>query len=194
MIIFFSSQIFSGDGGSSGGLSPNQATALVMGVNFLATIVASGFLNIFGRKTLNFSMTAACTVFLLVQGVAADKSISTLELVMCLGFVVCFEFGPGPVVWMYMSEIMNDTGVSMGVFINWFLTLLVGLGSPSLSILLGGGNIFILFGGFQLVAAIFIFFFMKETKGLSEAKVQALYRNDPKQPDIEEVEVLLEDH
>ena len=113
---------------------------------------------------------------------------------MCLGFVVCFEFGPGPVVWMYMSEIMNDTGVSMGVFINWFLTLLVGLGSPSLSILLGGGNIFILFGGFQLVAAIFIFFFMKETKGLSEAKVQALYRNDPKQPDIEEVEVLLEDH
>jgi hypothetical protein len=148
MIIFFSSQIFSGGGGSSEGLSPNQATALVMGVNFLATVVASGFLNIFGRKTLNLSMTAACTVFLIGEGVAADESINTLQLVMCLGFVVCFEFGPGPVVWMYMSEIMNDTGVSMGVFINWFLTLLVGLGSPSLSNLLGGGNIFILFGGF----------------------------------------------
>jgi len=70
---------------------------------------------------------------------------------------------------MYMSEIMNDTGVAVGVFLNWFLTLLIGLGSPALSTAMGGGNIFILFGFFQLVGTIFIFRFMKETKGLSEA-------------------------
>jgi len=68
-----------------------------------------------------------------------------------------------------MSEIMNDTGVAVGVFLNWFMTLLVGVGSPALSNALGGGNIFILYGFFQLAGTVFIFIFMKETKGLTEA-------------------------
>jgi len=68
-----------------------------------------------------------------------------------------------------MPEIMNDTGVAVGVFINWFITLVIGLGSPALSNALGGGNIFILFGSIELVGTFFIWRFMKETKGLTEA-------------------------
>ena len=68
---------------------------------------------------------------------------------MCLCFIMAFSFGPGAVVWIYMSEIMNETGVSIAMFVNWFLTSLVGLGSPWLTLKFGGrGNIFIMFAVF----------------------------------------------
>ena len=118
-----------------------------MGVNFAATCASCGFLNYFGRRTLNLSMTAACAVYLLIEALSSIYNLDTLTLIMCLCFVCAFEFGPGPVVWMYMSEVMNDSGVSSGVFINWFLTLVIGLGSAQLEKKIGG-NIFFIFFGF----------------------------------------------
>ncbi len=53
-----------------------------------------------------------------------------LELVFVLAYVASFEFGPGPVVWMYMSEVMNDKGVSIGTLLNWTFTLIIGLITP----------------------------------------------------------------
>lgn len=43
-----------------------------------------------------------------------------------------FEFGPGPIIWIYMSEVMNEKGVAVGTFINWTLTLIVGFGTTYL--------------------------------------------------------------
>jgi hypothetical protein len=64
---------------------------------------------------------------------------------MCCMFVTFFEFGPGPIVWVYMSEIMNDKGVSIGTVINLTLTLVIGIVSP-IMINSVGGWAFIIFG------------------------------------------------
>ncbi len=79
-----------------------------------------------------FTATAACTVFMILQGIFTMKSLFSAELVMTLAFVAAFEFGPGPIVWMYMSEIMNDKGVSIGTLLNWTFTLIIGLITPIL--------------------------------------------------------------
>ena len=42
-------------------------------------------------------------------------------------FIVMFELGPGPIAWLYMSEVLNEKGVAMGTFINWTLTLIFSL-------------------------------------------------------------------
>lgn len=48
-----------------------------------------------------------------------------------------FELGPGPICWLYMSEIMNEKGVAVGTFINWSFTFLTGLITPILFNYLG---------------------------------------------------------
>jgi Sugar (and other) transporter len=149
-----------------------------MGVNCFAVIGASFMLNFAGRKTLMFFWTTMCAVFLFVQGVAAIKAWGTIEIIMTMLFVCSFEFAPGPIVWLYMGEILNDKGISVAVFLNWLMTLIVGLLSPTIIKAIEIGPTFIMFGCFNAVAAIFIFIFMKETKGLSSEKASRLYRTD----------------
>lgn len=126
-IMFYSGTIF-----TSSGMGANQATALIQTVNFGAVVVAAGLLGKFGRRTLMLYATAACTLFIFLTGIFANNQIFFGELVTTLIYVAAFEFGPGPVVWMYMSEIMNDKGVSIGTFLNWLFTLIVGLTTSGL--------------------------------------------------------------
>ncbi len=65
-----------------------------------------------------------------ITGVAKNEGWSNVELGMCCIFDAFFELGPGPIVWVYMSEIMNDKGVSIGTVINLTLTLVIGIISP----------------------------------------------------------------
>jgi hypothetical protein len=149
-----------------------------MGVNCAAVVGASFMLNFAGRKTLMFFWTSMCAVFLFVQGIAAIKVWGTIEIIMTMLFVCAFEFAPGPIVWLYMGEILNDKGISVAVFLNWLMTLIVGLLSPSIIDGIGIGPTFIMFGCFNVCASIFISIFMKETKGLSSEKASKLYRTD----------------
>ena len=77
-----------------------------------------------------------------------------------------FEFGPGPIIWIYMSEVMNEKGIAVGTFINWTLTLIVGFGT---TYLVNKINYFIfsVFATTCGIGLIFIVFFVKETKGLT---------------------------
>lgn len=151
-----------------------------MGVNMLAVFGASAMLNFAGRKTLMWFWTGGCAVCLFIQGVAAMNAWGYIELVMTMLYVCAFEFAPGPILWLYMGEILEDSAISVAVFLNWFFVMIVGLFTPTLMKPenLGNGGTFIMFGGFNVCAVIFIIFFMKETKGLSDAEVKRLYRKD----------------
>jgi len=63
---------------------------------------------------------------------AEDTPWSNIELIFTVLFVAFFEFGPGPITWLYMSEIMNNQGVSAGTVLNWTMTLIVGIITPSM--------------------------------------------------------------
>jgi hypothetical protein len=175
VIIFYSSTIFA-DTGSS--LGANSATALVMGVNCVAVIGATFMLNFAGRRSLMFFWTSACAVLIVAMGIVTIYKVGTAEIILTMAFVCAFEFAPGPIVWLYMGEILNDKGISVAVFLNWTLTMLVGLLTPSLINAIHTGPTFILFGIFNTMAAIFIFCFMKETKGLTDQEVKKLYTKD----------------
>ena len=69
---------------------------------------------------------------MVIMWYASSASKDTLELVMVVVFVCAFEFGPGPIVWLYISEICNDKATSVGIFINWVFTLLISLLAPEL--------------------------------------------------------------
>jgi MFS family permease len=151
--------------------------------NCLAVPVAALMMVRFGRRTLMLFWTAVMTGILVMQTVATIESWGTVELAFTIAFVIAFEFGPGPIVWLYMSEIMNDKSVSIGVFTNWAFVLIVGAITPALFDSVIGPYTFVVFAGCSVIATVFIFLFMKETKGLSEYEVARLYRTD-----LEEIE------
>ena len=175
MIIFYSSTIFANTGSS---LGANSATALVMGVNCVAVIGATFMLNFAGRRSLMFFWTSACAVLIVAMGIVTIYKVGTAEIILTMAFVCAFEFAPGPIVWLYMGEILNDKGISVAVFLNWTLTMLVGLLTPTLINLIHTSGTFFLFGLFNTMAALFIFCFMKETKGLTDQEVKKLYTKD----------------
>lgn len=96
---------------------------------------------------------------------------------MCLFFITAFEFGPGPIAWIYMSEVMNDKGVAMGTFLNWLFTLLFAVVSPYL-IQTNLQYTFFGFAGCCVISFIFSIIFVKETKDLNFTELQLLYRKD----------------
>lgn len=99
-----------------------------MGVNFIASIGAIGFLKYFGRRHLLSATMAAATLFLIVMGIlVVNKIPGPWELVFTILYIMAFEFGPGPIVWIYMSEVMNEKGVAVGTFLNWLFTLIFAL-------------------------------------------------------------------
>ena len=92
-------------------------------------------------------------------------------------FVAAFEFGPGPILWLYNGEILEENAISVAVFLNWLFVMIIGLLTPSLmNSWLGSGPTFIMFGLFNVAGVAFLYFFMKETKGLTDAEVKKLYQ------------------
>ena len=171
--MFYSSFIF-----ANSGIAANYASFYIQSANLAGVIGGTFLLNKFGRRTLMLWATGACTVFIFTVAIFTIAGKSTAELIFVLAYVASFEFGPGPVVWMYMSEIMNDKGVSIGTLLNWTFTLIIGLITPLMFNNMKTGTPFIVFGVLCGLGTLFVFFFMKETKGLSDSDVKKLYRTD----------------
>ena len=99
--------------------------------------------------------TALCAVCLFVLSYA---STGRVQLAMTLLFVCAFEFAPGPITWLYMVEIMTTESMTVGVFLNWLVTLVVGLVTPSLLSGLGASSTFFGFGVLNLLGFYFTWF------------------------------------
>ena len=92
----------------------------------------------------------------------------------------CFQSSWGTIPYLYLAEIMTDKGLSLGNFVIAFLTFLSAAVFPFIdeSIV---NYVWFLFGFFMVVAAFFVQFLVKETRGLCYEDSQKLYQNNFKQ-------------
>jgi len=101
---------------------------------------------------------------------------------MTMLFIAFFEFSSGPITWLYMAEIMQDKAVGIATVLNWTINLIISVITPSLIDAIGSENIgyiFITMGGFTVFGTIFIFAFMKETKGKTAAEIEEMFSSEP---------------
>ena len=171
--MFYSSKIF-----FKVGFTPKYGTAIVGFVNMISTFGSVFLLGKFGRKAILWVFSFVMAIDLVALGVAyiyVDNSVcKILAVVFVCMFVMFFEFSLGPVPWIYMSEIMTDKGLSIAVLLNWIFTLVMAIVTPYVI----SGALFIVFGAFCIVCALFSLFILKETKGLTEAEVAVLYSKE----------------
>ena len=102
---------------------------------------------------------------------AASKMNSTLILIGILGFIACFAFSLGPVMWVLLSELfpLKYRGLAIGsiAFVNSFISSFVQLIFPWELSNLGSSTTFLIYGVFALLGLIFIISKVPETKGKS---------------------------
>lgn len=107
---------------------------------------------------------------------------------MTLAFICFFEFSSGPIVWLYMAEIMQDKATSVATVMNWTISLIVSATIPTIVDLICGkeidnvranaeniGYIFIACSIFTVFGLLLIIFSMKETRGLSPEEIERMF-------------------
>mmetsp|Transcript_12053 Transcript_12053/g.19011 ORF Transcript_12053/g.19011 Transcript_12053/m.19011 type:complete len:87 (+) Transcript_12053:1094-1354(+) len=83
-------------------------------------------------------------------------------------FMFGFGISLGPIVWLYLPEILPEKGVSIAALVNWVFTAIVGIIFPIMkdSVLTISG-VYWFFCFWMLCAVIFVNTFVVETKGKS---------------------------
>tara|TARA_B100000809_G_scaffold77865_2_gene75729 strand:+ start:29125 stop:30663 length:1539 start_codon:yes stop_codon:yes gene_type:complete len=102
---------------------------------------------------------------------AATTMNATLVLVGVLGFIACFAFSLGPVMWVLLSELypIKYRGLAIGViaFINSFISWIVQLIFPWELSNLGNATSFFIFGILAVIGFFILLKILPETKGKS---------------------------
>ena len=102
---------------------------------------------------------------------AATSINANLILIGILGFIGCFAFSLGPVMWVLLSELypLRYRGLVIGIiaFVNSLISSLVQLVFPWELSHLGNAFTFFLFGMVALVGFLILLKILPETKGKS---------------------------
>jgi sugar porter (SP) family MFS transporter len=187
-VIYYAPTILQGVGFSEGGAI--AATALGVGVvNVGFTILAVRIIDRAGRRPLlliglvgmTISLALLGTVF--ASGATGENStvLSGVLATLCLAvYIASFAISLGPVFWLMISEIyplrIRGTAMSVASIANWGSNFLVALTFPVLLAALGGATLFWLFAVLGIVAWVFIYFRVPETKNRSLEEIEASFR------------------
>mmetsp|Transcript_5389 Transcript_5389/g.9929 ORF Transcript_5389/g.9929 Transcript_5389/m.9929 type:complete len:333 (-) Transcript_5389:3209-4207(-) len=169
VIIFYSTSILKQEGGAS---NVHYMTAMVGFVNMAATLICLAFVERFGRKIMLLQGTAGMCICNVLTGLfSITESSPWLIVAFILIFLCFFESSQGTVLWIYLSETMEDKAVGLAIALNWiFAGIVVGtllfFVSPSVLNVYGT---FFLYGGLCVIAFFFILVLVPESKKPSKA-------------------------
>lgn len=187
-VIYYAPTILQGVGFSEGGAI--AASALGVGlVNVGFTILALRIIDRVGRRPLLIVGLIGMTISLaLLGGVFASGAtgddatvLSGVLATVCLGlYIASFAISLGPVFWLMISEIyplrIRGTAMSVASIANWGSNFVVVLIFPVLLEALGGTTLFWIFAVLGVVAWVFVYFRVPETKGRSLEEIEASFR------------------
>jgi SP family arabinose:H+ symporter-like MFS transporter len=91
-----------------------------------------------------------------------------------------FGISLGPVVWVLTAEIfpleIRGKAVSLALFMNWVAQLFVSWVFLFIVEMIGIGSTFFLFAFSSLLALLFVYFFVPETKGKTLEEIQEYWQ------------------
>ena len=188
-VLYFAPRIF-----ESMGVSNNMLFTVIMGViNISFTLVAVFTVEKLGRKPLLISGSIGMAVGAL--GVALSNVVSLPAVVPVVSIMVysaCFMFSWGPICWVYISELFPNTirsqATALAVAFQWIFNFIVSSTFvPMYNMKLGAmgdkfGHFFAyaLYGVICIIAALFVWRLVPETKGKTLEDMTALWRDRSK--------------
>ncbi|MCK4359873.1 MAG: sugar porter family MFS transporter [Candidatus Cloacimonetes bacterium] len=176
VIMYYAPEIFK-IAGFTTQAQTSWGTVIVGVTNVLATFIAIGLVDKWGRKPIMYrgfivmgiSMLTVGLMFRL--GVHSHHAFSFIAIAGILTFIIGFAFSAGPIIWVLCSEIYplhgRDFGITVSTTTNWVVNGIVGATFLTLLKVIGPANTFFIYGGIEVLFIIIFVLFVPETKGVS---------------------------
>jgi SP family arabinose:H+ symporter-like MFS transporter len=178
-IMYYAPEIFKSAG--SGANSALIQTVLVGVVNFLFTLVAIKYVDQAGRKKLLLAGSAGMAICLAAIGSVFYLGASSgyLVLIFILAYIAFFALSLGPLTFVVIAEIfptrVRGRAMSVSIFLLWVAVYLVSQFFPILLEQIGSAFTFWLFMLVSVLAYVFIWRVIPETKGKSLEEIEQLW-------------------
>nr|AFK37582.1 unknown [Medicago truncatula] len=151
-------------------------------------VIALFLLDKLGRRRLLQISTGGMIIGLTLLGLSltvVDKSNGNvlwaliLSIVATYAYVAFFNIGLGPITWVYSSEIfplkLRAQGASIGVAVNRTMNAVVSMTFISIYKAITIGGSFFMFAGISVLAWLFFYFFLPETKGKALEEMEMVF-------------------
>lgn len=174
-IMYYAPEIFKAVG--TGTDAAFQQTVIIGIINVLFTFVAINLVDNLGRKTLLLWGGAGMAISLIMVGLAFHFGWTGYGLLLfILLYIASFAASYGPVTWVVISEIfpikMRGIAMSVATFVLWFAVYVVTQMFPILLEQAGPAVTFWVFGAMALLAFIFVWTKVPETKGRTLEEIE----------------------
>jgi len=172
-VLYYLNAIFAAAG--FGALSASRQ-AIAVGLTLLVfTLFGMITIDRLGRKTLLLVGSVGTAVCLFAVGaIFKSHRHTSLLLWLLIGYIACFAFSQGTVIWVYISEVFPNSirakGQSLGSLSHWTMNALIALLFPVIAGV-SGADPFFFFASMMVVQFFIVLFIYPETKGLSLEKV-----------------------
>jgi sugar porter (SP) family MFS transporter len=183
-VIYYAPTIF-GYAGFHSATTAILATSVVGVTNVVATIASMLLVDRVGRRPLLLIGLVGIVITLAVMGAVfaiGPSSAGPLVLICLLGYIICFAVGMGPVFWIMGAELfptrLRGVGSSISTVGNWSANLLVSVTFLTLIQMVGKPVTFWIYAALGVVAFIFCFTLVPETKGRPLEDIEAYWDND----------------
>ncbi|KAL5572661.1 hypothetical protein UlMin_022258 [Ulmus minor] len=164
---------------------------VIMGLAKASFVLFSAFyLDKFGRRPLLLLGSIGMAISLVGLGLGSkflenSHSRPLWAIVLCI-VAVCtdvsfFSIGLGPITWVYSSEIfptrLRAQGTSLAISVNRLVSGVVSMTFLTISNKITFGGMFFVLGGVMVVATVFFYFFLPETKGKTLEEMETIFED-----------------
>lgn len=155
------------------------STAVLLGViNVIATLISLWLIDRIGRRKLLITSVFFMMLSLFILGTGLYRNIGmvkSITLVSLFIYIIAFAMGMGPITWLLISEIypirIRGQAMSIATFANWLSNYVVSLTFLPVMYILTPSGAFFLYGFIALLALMFVFKRVPETKGKSLTEI-----------------------
>lgn len=151
-------------------------TVIVGLVNVLATFIAIGLVDRWGRKPTLILGFIVMALGMGTLGTMMNIGISSMfaqyfAVIMLLIFIVGFAMSAGPLIWVLCSEIQplkgRDFGITCSTATNWIANMIVGATFLTMLNSLGSAHTFWVYAGLNVIFIFITLALIPETKNIS---------------------------
>lgn len=149
---------------------------IVSFTRLLAVFFVMPYMDKYGKKTISVYSELILGISACILGILLNSAHVPIGSVILMGFyLIIYGVSMGPMAWIFSSEVLNDTQMSICASINWACALIFVLFFPFLIDAVGIGYVFICIGGIDLLGSLYFYFDMLETTGMSKTEIIEMY-------------------
>lgn len=178
-VTFFSNEIFKdGDDGNAAEKRARLGTFLYGVVACIGTGSSIWLNKYFPRKFFLLYSLIIVAFCLFLAGVSASFNSNLGIILSTLVYACIFDGGIGPTFWVYASDILDGPGMSVVALINMTFVCIFATFANLMFETFSAEGMYFGLTVINSLAALFVWKFIKETKGLTKEECEKLYKEE----------------